>query len=390
MHDRPTTRAAERAALRAKTRQNNNHNLRSVPEPTPDTATKSQRRPPNSNIMAFRNFSGGLLSGGAIVASPLVLGSDKKETLRTHPEVKLPPKLSNMSREEQIARCAQRVQPHSMAVDTLLRTLTAVRDAPDDPRFRTIDRANANYAAHVRDVPGAEDLLRAAANYRRAPGGRDALRRAPGGGRRDADLVLRGIAALERARTSPAYREDKRRRAFHAEMRRVARRRRGGGVKAQRRAGAPEGGAVIPREPPPGRGTRVVVQLGAEEIAGGRVERRFDGDDTLQDVLNWLGERYGGELLERLRGIPDGRGDSVREWCLCDLNSCPPLPLDVVKHGKSTLQYLGLFPSGKLRVRLSDPLWRDQREGSALAGGRGGFAGQESSRGLAAASPSML
>jgi hypothetical protein len=131
-----------------------------------------------------------------------------------------------------------------------------------------------------------------------------------------------------------------------------------------------------PKEPPEGRGARMNVYLGdeREKIEGGLASRRFDGDDTLQDVLDWLGGCYGPELLERLRS---------REWCLCDLNRYPIFPLDVERHRLKTLQYLGLFPSGKLGVRLSEDNWRngDEIMDENIHG---------SARGLGAASRSML
>ena len=127
------------------------------------------------------------------------------------------------------------------------------------------------------------------------------------------------------------------------------------------------------------------VRLGDESetrIEGGAVSRRFDGDDTLDDVLHWLGGCYGDEVLDKLRG-------AERVWCLCDLNRYPLLPLDVEKHRGKTLQYLGLFPSGKLGVRLSDDGWRDRKEG-ALGGGGGLADVAGSARGLGAASRSMV
>ena len=56
------------------------------------------------------------------------------------------------------------------------------------------------------------------------------------------------------------------------------------------------------------------------------------------------------------------------------------VPLDVERHSGKTLQYLGLFPSGKLGVRLSGDEWRNG--GSIDVHG--------SARGLGAASRSML
>ena len=301
---------------------------------------------------------------------------------KTHPKVQLPEKLSNKTKEEQILRCANRVKPHVMAVDTLLRVLTSVRTSPDNPKFRTIDRTNGNYVNFVRDVPGAEDLL-AAMNYRSMLPGRNELRLE----RHFVDdaLLYLGISALEQMRLSPEYIEAKKKRGFHAEMRRVAKN--NGSLMQQ--TGMTEAETAIrlsflskcPKEPPLGRGAVMYVYLGdeSEKIEGGHVSRRFDGDDTLEDVLNWLGGCYGNEILDKMRG-------DKREWCLCDLNRYPITPLDIEKHNNKTLQYLGLFPSGKLGVRLSDDAWREREEGAA--GDIFGIHG--SARGLGAASRSML
>ena len=199
----------------------------------------------------------------------------------------------------------------------------------------------------------------------------------------DDALLYLGISALEQMRVSTEYIEAKKLRTFHAEMKRLAK---------------PASSMTVhettirlaymsncPKEPPEGRGARLFVQLGDdsdEKIEGGCVSRRFDGDDTLEDVLNWLGGCYGNVLLEKLRGSTND-DKNVREWCLCDMNVYPILPLDVEKHAKKTLQYLGLFPSGKLVVRLSDDTWKYRKND-------GGYDIHGSARGLGAASRSML
>lgn len=311
-----------------------------------------------------------------------------KTTLnQTHPNVKVPAKLSHKSKEEQIMRCAHRLKSHVMAVDTLLRALTAVRNSPNNAKFRVIDRGNANYVKFVRDKPGAEDML-LAMNYRLLPSS-DELRL-------DRELVddallYLGVSALEQMRTQPEYIEGKRLRAFHGEMRRVGKM---NGSEMQS-VGMTEAETAIrleflsrcPKEPPEGRGAWMYVILGdeSEKIEGGKVQRRFDGDDTLEDVLNWLGGCYGSEVLDKIRD-GSGGGDSAREWCLCDLNRYPLHPLDCEKEKGKTLQFLGLFPSSKLGVRLSDDDWRERKERDSA----GGFDIHGSARGLGAASRSML
>eukprot|EP00984_Skeletonema_dohrnii_P023027 scaffold12157_cov78-Skeletonema_dohrnii-CCMP3373.AAC.3 len=104
-----------------------------------------------------------------------------------------------------------------------------------------------------------------------------------------------------------------------------------------------------PKEPPVGRGAIMNVRLGdeREKIDGGLASRRFDGDDTLADVLNWLGGYYGAFDEQ----------DTAVYWTF---SQC----------------------SGKLGVRLSEDSWRDGDEIMDDIHG--------SARGLGAASRSML
>jgi hypothetical protein len=75
------------------------------------------------------------------------------------------------------------------------------------------------------------------------------------------------------------------------------------------------------------------------------LRRRFDGDDTLQDVLHWFGA-HGSLILEKLYS---------REWILRDLNRGYPLQaMDIVAQGSCTLQYIGCWPSGRLDIVPND------------------------------------
>jgi len=307
-----------------------------------------------------------------------------KTTLdHTHPNLKIPTKMSNKSKEEQIMRCANRVKSHVMAVDTLLRVLTSVKTHPDNPKFRVIDRTNVNYVKYVRDAPGAEDLLHAM-NYHSMLPGANKLRLERH--RVDDILLYLGISSLEQMKLTNEYIENKKQLAFHKEMARIGKM--NGSIMSSMSEYETnvrlEYMSKCPTEPPIGRGAIMSIYLGNEneKIQGGYVTRRFDGDDILNDVLNWLGGCYGNEILDKMGR--NGGNNAKREWCFCDLNRYPMLPLDIEKHGRKTLQFLGLFPSGKLGVRLSSDAWRDRKE-DALE-----FDIHGSARGLGAASRSML
>jgi hypothetical protein len=205
----------------------------------------------------------------------------------------------------------------------------------------------------------------------------------------DDALLYLGITALEMARTRQEYIIGKQLYNFQKEMIRIGSTTNSVTMTENDTLIRLNYMSICPREPKEG-GTRIDVYLGNSTNEtecndyGLHVHRRFDGDDTLEDILNWLGGCYGSELLDKLQG---GIGDSSGGrglWCLCDLNTVPsPTPLDVVKHRRKTLQYLGLFPSGKLGIRLSDDSWKDGYELDSNIS-------SSSARGLGAASRSML
>jgi len=335
----------------------------------------------------------------------------KKATLsQTHPTIQLPDKLTNKSKEEQILRLVNRIlitttsqqsssSNNVMSIDTLHRTLVAVRSNPLEPKFRTIDRNNANYDKYIRNIPGAEELLKVM-NYRLLLNNneREVLQL----DRQFVDdaLLYLGISALEMARTKKEYIMGKKLYNFQNEMKRIGTNSGAANNMTENETSTRlEYMSKCPREPKEGGGgTRIDVYLGNSTNEaecndyGGHVHRRFDGDDTLEDILNWLGGCYGSELLDKLRGTSSsssgGSGNSGNEgriWCLCDLNTVPITPLDVVKHRRKTLQYLGLFPSGKLGIRLSDDSWKEGVSGCESDNIISG-----SARGLGAASRSML
>jgi hypothetical protein len=366
---KPSTTLKQTAATTTTT----STNLKSAAAINAGKAATARHLNPNNNC-----------SNNATKTTPTTTTTTNTLLNRTHPNIQLPEKMSNKSKEEQILRCANRLKSHVMAVDTLLRALISVRSMPDNAKFRVIDRNNSNYITHVKDKPGAEDML-LAMNYRPyVVHGTNTNELRLERQLLDDALLYLGISALEQMRKSTEYIEAKKLRTFHAEMKRLA----------KPASSMTENETTIrlaymsncPKEPPEGRGARLFVQLGDdsdEKIEGGCVSRRFDGDDTLEDVLNWLGGCYGNVLLEKLRGNTNDDENDVREWCLCDMNVYPILPLDVEKHAKKTLQYLGLFPSGKLVVRLSDDAWKYRKND-------GGYDIHGSARGLGAASRSML
>jgi len=286
----------------------------------------------------------------------------------------MPTQMKDKTKEEQILRCTKRLSPHPLAVDTLLRSLTAIRTNPSDPKYRKIDKNNAGFKRALQDVPGAHDLL-LAVNFR-PPSSTE--------GRsnknelilpvEDVDYALLYLAtsALEQIKDdSVEYRDAKRLRQFRDEVQRIQTGRDISGEdeveEAVKRAAFI---SKCPTEPLLGAGALLQLALGNDI----KLQRRFDGDDVLRDVVHWIAGGCGSVIPDKL---------TSREWCLVDLNRYPIVPIDVKANMDRTLQFLGCWPSGKLEIRPSSDEWRDG--GIAVGGEKMG-----SSRGLGAAPSSAL
>jgi hypothetical protein len=312
----------------------------------------TNRQPPASTAAATK-------SGQAAASRATTRGKSNHSLIQEHhPNVKVPTKLEDKSKEEQITRNANRVKGHPAAVDTLYKALTALRNDPNNQKFRRIDKSNPGYQRSLAPAPGAEALL-LNMNFTQFGPKTLVLDRS----RVDPVLLFLGISALEEARNSVEYQEAKRQIQFTTELKAIHLQVNSSVEEAVKRANFI---SACPTEPPAGRGARVQVGFGEDTI-----RRRFDGDDVLQDVLNWLGG-HGSVIPDKLLS---------RDWCLVDMNRYPISPIDVQVNVDKTLQYVGFWPSGKLEIRPSPVSWLDRSDHGTLMG---------SSRGLGAAPSDTL
>ena len=245
------------------------------------------------------------------------------------------PKLQDKPKEEQIVRCADRLKASPQAVDTLLRALMAVRDHPDEAKYRKIDTTSAGYQRSLANAPGATDLLRAMNYYYYPSSSKQTLLldRAMV----DPALLYLGISALEQTRLTPEYQMAKQKIVFHKMVQEILASADASETEALARAAYM---SKCPTEPPEGRGSYIQVKLGTDTM----LRRRFDADDTLADVLHWLGG-HGSVIPNKLLS---------REWSLLDVNQPQHqsllVPLDCQAHQHHTLQYIGCWPSGRLEI----------------------------------------
>jgi len=255
-----------------------------------------------------------------------------------HPGVKIPKILSEKSKEEQITRCADRLKSSPRAVDTLYMSLKCLKNNPKNDKYRKINTSSAGYQRSLANIPGAEDML-LAMNFEPCESNALILNIE----NYDPVLFDLGISALDTTRKTKDYIDAKKKIAFSKKVQALVFSENYKKEEAIKRA---QYVGKLPAEP--GYGRSALMQI---VIATKTLKRRFNGDDTFDDVMNWLGG-HGSVIPEKI---------GCREWSIMDLNRYPSTPIDYEMHRNHTLQYIGCWPSGLLEIFPSTEDWRQKR-----------------------------
>ena len=266
--------------------------------------------------------------------------SKKDRPVASHPNVQIPKRLSQHDKEDQILRCANRVAPHPLAVDTLLKSLTQLQKNPNNPKFKTIDTSSAGFQKSLANTPGVMDYFKAM-NYQPQPFSPKVLELTMV----DPATLYLGISALEQVKlTSMEYRNNKALMQFDKDILQILQL---GDVDTQEAIRRSNHLSKCPSEPT--NGSWIQVELGSQE----KIKRKFDGDDTLEDVLNWLGS-HGSQIPSKLLVSTTKKEQQQIEendiWFLVDRNLPSNPPYNVLELQHKTLQYIGCWPSGRLAI----------------------------------------
>lgn len=356
--------AALNAALQESLQTEEARQLDMAREASHSTANNETKKPPPVQSAASIRAGQTAVARAARGDNPFPANTAKNgvQPLASHPNVKMPAKLQHKSKEEQVLRCADRMRPYPRAVDTLYIVLTSIQKDPTNDKFRNIDKQNAPSLSSA----GAEDMCLAMNFTARSP-----TKLVLSRDRVDPALLYLGISALEGTRQTHEYKLAKRTLQFEKQIKTMLSQVDASESEAIQRANHM---SKTPTEPSEGRGALVQVK-----IVDQTVRRRFDGDDTLEDVLYFLGGH--------LSVIPEKI--LSREWSLIDMNRYPLAPIDCEVDRHRTLQYIGCWPSGRLEVVPSAESWHvDKRrlDDSAPNSGNRSSIKMGSSRGLGAAS----
>lgn len=286
---------------------------------------------------------------------------------------KIPLPLSGKSKEEQILRSVNRMSPYPKAVDTMLQAMRRLQQDDSSStvrhsKFSEIDKSSTGYQKALEGVPGVTDLFLAlnfelVANKWTLPSYRAM----------DKALLWLVTSSLEQVRaTNPDYRRAKLKMEFISEVRHMLENAATETCQQQEelRARAVHKN-LCPSEPAEGTLHTIIVSIvlatshskkkqeeeydiinsktASSSTTKTILSRRFHSDDTVRDLLHWLGGNAS--------AIPINL--KLRKWCLRDKNRYPSHPISCTEEVDldKTLQSVGCFPAGLLELDLSDDEW---------------------------------
>jgi hypothetical protein len=304
-----------------------------------------------------------------------IISKKKNGLTTTHPKVQMPKRLSQHDQEDIILRCANRVSPYSLSVDTLLRSLKTIQSNPGNRKFHTVNTSTVAFQRSL-NAPGVLDLLKAVNFHHHSPNNNfENNNQILTLSHYDAAAFYLGISALEQIQqTSPEYARHKALRLFQKELAPALKKKDDDDddddddkeeASARKRYIS-----KLPSEPVTGgQGSQITVEFGinmSNYIANNnnnnnnntdnnndnnieqlmKISRRFDHDDILGDVINWLG----GQASVIPSKLETGK------WSLVDRNKHGSEEdynyhrLDVSELSNKTLQYIGCWPSGRIAI----------------------------------------
>ena len=258
--------------------------------------------------------------------TPATRTIDATFPVQSHPTVKVPKKLTQHEKEDVILRCAQRVAPNATTVDVLLRSLQQLQNDTTNMKFRSVDTSTAAFQRSL-NFPGVLDFFQSMGFHPR-PNNKSVLELSYV----DHATLYLGISALQQVQqNSIDYQHSKTQIRFDEQIQQMLTDEGSEDERAKRAAFLKK----LPSEPTTAAG-HISIELGSSA----KVQRKFDGDDCLEDVLHFLGGQASSipYKLER------------NEWFLVNRNHSEPVAYNIQELKSKTLQYMGCWPSGRLAV----------------------------------------
>jgi hypothetical protein len=242
------------------------------------------------------------------------------------------------SLDKQAERLATAMSETPEAVDMLVLVLRTIAQHPGEAKYREVKTTNARFRDTVGRAGSAGTAMLELAGFSRA-GDWHVLR----GAAEDPARLFTCRSALEAAQGSARYLLARDRAAFEAALQASVGT---AGEEEERRKAALR--PRVPAQPEAGRAgtTRVTVFCGEDVL-----QRRFNSDDVVRDIVHWLGAEHRSVIPDRLLGD--------RSWELVNKTVYPPHVLELSdKELGQTLMAAEMWPGAELVVQPAGTLER--------------------------------
>jgi hypothetical protein len=363
VEDQELQRAIEQSALdynnnnnqRQKQQQQQQHRTAAMQKAAEAALLRNQPKSKKKTNPSSRSSSAVSSASSSRTTSPVPSSTIATTQLKVHhPDVKLIPKLQDKDIEEQILRTTDRMKNYPLAVDTLETAIRKLREHPAQSKYRRIDQNNSVYQNNVANVPGTTDFLRAM-KFRLETSAASSVWILDEC-MIDPALLFLGWSALEQTKQTTEYKTAKQNIEFQNTIQSMLLNT--SVLSAEEMTKRNDLAKRVPKEPQAG-GAWISVELGLSKNgnSSNKIRRKFDADDTVLDVIHWVGSHHPG-IYDRI---------VAGSWFLQDLNQkANQQPLSgwnsefsivdssssfLSKASSTTLQSAGWWPAGRLALR---------------------------------------
>ncbi|GMH98393.1 hypothetical protein TrVE_jg8795 [Triparma verrucosa] len=267
----------------------------------------------------------------------------KSAPVASHPSVKVPSALSSKPFLEQITRSCNRLSPSSLAVDTLLKTLTTIRANPTSQKYRRIDMSSPGFKRALSNVPGCVDLLTLGIGFQKSSQPNIYTLQYV-----DAARLYAAIEFLTSIKSENYdYNLSRMKRLHDAAINKI--------IETEDMTELNARAEITRKTPnePDGYGCSIVTLI--YKSSGEKISRKFASDDVLHDVYNWIAGNLGTKCLDKIQ-----RGELI----VLSKNQFPKERVGGEEWGEAggrTLQSVGLWPSGECEM-VGKEVWEMEGE----------------------------
>ncbi|GMH92467.1 hypothetical protein TL16_g12356 [Triparma laevis f. inornata] len=309
--------------------------------------SEQERKPDKVKSAAVRKSGSAALkrSTGTATSSTSPTKPSSSAPVASHPKVVVPKTLSEKPFLEIISRSISRLSPSSLAVDTLTKTLSTIRDNPTTPKFRRIDMNSKGFKRALGNVPGCIDLLTLGVGFTQSSTPNIYTLQFV-----DSARIYAALETLEAIKIKNyEYNLDRIRRIHDNVIHRIMETQ--GEEEIKLRA---ELMRKTPMEPG-GMGCSVISLI--YNSTGSKISRKFASDDIIRDIFNWISGSLGTQCSWKIES-----GNFV----IVSRNQHPKERLggeEWREVKERTLQSVGMWPSGELEMVSKESWEMDCEEG---------------------------